>query len=62
VYGLTKAFAYQPYFNSLFKRFAKRAPASSTRCFANVPAFFLYAVVKVNGPFPAPTGGAYTVD
>jgi hypothetical protein len=41
------------YFNSVFSKFANRAPANSTRAFANFPAFFLYEAVNVNGPFPA---------
>ena len=49
------------YFNSVFSKFANRAPASSTRTFANFPAFFLYQALNVNGPFPAAIGAAYTV-
>src|SRR6266851_7308165 len=49
------------YFNSVFSKFANRAPANSTRTFANFPAFFLYQAVNVNGPFPKAIGEAYTV-
>jgi len=40
------------YFNSVFSKFANRAPANRTRTFANFPAFFLYEAVNVNDQIP----------
>jgi hypothetical protein len=46
------------YFNSVFNKFANRAPANTTRCCANFAAFLLYTAVNVNGPSPAAIGAA----
>ena len=44
------------YFNSVFSKFASRAPANATRRFANFAAAVLYCGVNVNGPSPAAIG------